>query len=309
MTARLRPDAEGVYIISATPFADDGTLDLASTDRLTDFYLGHGVTGMTILGIMGEAPKLSREESETFLRRVIKRVDGRVPIVVGVTNPDLDALARMAATAMDAGAAGVMVAPKPGLSGDEAVHAYIAEVCGRIGEQVPVVYQDFPLTTKVPISAEGFARMVRDLPSIAMLKHEDWPGLQKLSAVRAAETIAGRRVPILTGNGGAYLPQELGRGADGAMTGFAYPEMLVEVVRRHKAGDPEGAEDVFDRYLPLVRHEQMPGFGLAIRKEILRRRGAIASAHVRQPGPKLDSVDLAELDRLMARLERRLAVG
>ena len=102
------------------------------------------------------------------------------------------------------------------------------------------------------------------------------------------------------------MPQELARGADGIMTGFAYPEMLVSVSALFAAGRHDEAEDLFDLYLPLVRHEQQPGFGLAVRKEILRRRGAIRSAAVRAPGPKLDPVDVAELDRLLSRLETRL---
>ena len=141
-----------------------------------------------------------------------------------------------------------------------------------------------------------------------MFKHEDWPGLKKLQQVRrACDGTARRRISILCGNGGLYLPQELHRGADGAMTGFAYPEMLVEVCKAFFAGRSEDAEDLFDIYLPLVRHEQQIGIGLAIRKEILRRRGAIGSAAVRTPGPRLDKDDLEELDRLMQRLERRLS--
>ena len=111
---------------------------------------------------------------------------------------------------------------------------------------------------------------------------------------------------VLTGNGGLYLPLELHRGADGAMTGFAFPEMLVRVCALHEAGDAAGAEDLFDAYLPLVRYEQQIGAGLAIRKETLRRRGVIASAMTRAPGPSMDSDDHAELDRLIARLKRRL---
>jgi 4-hydroxy-tetrahydrodipicolinate synthase len=305
---RLTEEASGVFVISATPFAEDGSLDLESTERLVDFYLEHGVAGITVLGMMGEAPKLAPSEAGAFLERVLARVAGRVPVVVGVSNAELDALARLAGVAMDAGAAGVMVAPRAGLEGDEAILAYMTEVCGLLGPEVPVVYQDFPLATRAPITAEGFTRLVEAEPGVVMLKHEDWPGLEKLSAVRAeAERRDARRVAILTGNGGLYLPQELSRGADGAMTGFAYPEMLVEVVARHRAGEMDAAEDLFDLYLPLVRHEQQPGFGLAVRKEILRRRGAIASGHVRQPGPVLDAAGQAELDRLMARLERRLA--
>jgi 4-hydroxy-tetrahydrodipicolinate synthase len=141
-----------------------------------------------------------------------------------------------------------------------------------------------------------------------MFKHEDCPGLKKLSQMRkACDGTARRYISILVGNGGLYVPQELRRGADGVMTGFAYPEMLVSVCSLFQAGQSEEAEDLFDVYLPLVRHEQQPGFGLAVRKQILRRRGAIRSAAVRAPGPSLDTDDISELDRLLARLDARLA--
>jgi 4-hydroxy-tetrahydrodipicolinate synthase len=141
-----------------------------------------------------------------------------------------------------------------------------------------------------------------------MLKHEDWPGLSKLSAVRnGCGTADTPRLSILCGNGGLYLPQEMARGADGAMTGFAYPEMLVGVVAKSLAGDGDGAEDLFDAYLPLCKHEQQFGIGLAIRKETLRRRGVLASAKVRAPGPVLSADDHAELTRLIARTEAKLA--
>lgn len=306
MAHRLTEDARGVFIISATPFTDDGAVDDASLDRLTDFYLQSAVDGITILGVMGEAPKLSNQESVAVLSRVLGRVDGRVPVIVGVSNPGLDNLERLAKAAMDHGAAGVMVAPNAATKNESNVIATFRQIAERL-PGVPLVYQDFPLTTQMPISADAFTTLVAQVPSVVMLKHEDWPGLPKLSAVRATgETRGVRRVSILTGNGGLYLPQELARGADGAMTGFAYPEMLVEVVHRHHAGDFDGAEDVFDAYLPLVRHEQQPGFGLAVRKEILRRRGIIASAATRAPGPKLDRTGQEELTRLMDRLARRL---
>ena len=152
-----------------------------------------------------------------------------------------------------------------------------------------------------------FNRLVREYETLVMLKHEEWPGLTKLTQVReTAEADGLRRVSILTGNDGLYLPQELARGADGAMTGFAYPEMLVEVVRLHRAGDADKAEDLFDAYLPLVKHEQQPGWGLALRKEVLHRRGVISSPKVRAPGPSLSPIDHDELSRLIRRVERNL---
>ncbi|MDQ0390483.1 dihydrodipicolinate synthase family protein [Labrys monachus] len=300
--------ARGVFVISATPFADTGELDLASLDRLTDFYLAQGAAGLTILGMMGEAPKLSPQESSLVLATVMARVAGRVPVVVGVSNPGLSALVALSQEAMAAGAAGVMIAPPPGLKTEEQVINYYALVCTALGADVPVVLQDFPLALGVNFSVPTLELLFARFPQIVMLKHEDWPGLSKLSRLRAGEVQKNtRRLSILVGNGGLFLPQELARGADGAMTGYAYPEMLVEVCRLHDAGERERAEDVFDAHLPLIRHETQPGLGLAIRKEILRRRGAIASAHVRAPGPRLDAIDQAELTGLMARLDRRLA--
>lgn len=307
MTAhRLDENAAGVYIISATPFAEDGSLDLESADRLTDFYIDKGVSGITILGMMGEAQKLSPEESRSFLSRVLGRVAGRVPVVVGVSGAGLDNLVSLSRLAMDEGAAGVMVAPLPGLGTETKVYHYFSQVFAALGDDIPVVYQDYPFTTRSEISVETFNRLVADFGQLKMLKHEEWPGLNKLSAVRKASDNGLRRVSVLVGNGGLYLPQELARGADGAMTGFAYPEMLVEVVRLWQQGEHDRAEDLFDAYLPLVRHEQQPGFGLALRKEVLHRRGAIASPKVRAPGPSLNRIDHEELTRLVTRVERNL---
>ena len=308
MTAhKLDETASGVYIISATPFTDDGDVDLDSTDRLVDFYLEKNVTGITILGMMGEAQKMSPAESESFLMRVMQRTAGRIPVIVGVSNAGLDNLERLAKSGMDAGAAGVMVAPLTGLGTGQKIYNYFSQVFEALGEDIPVCYQDYPFITRSEISVETFNRLVADFDQLVMLKHEECPGLSKISQVRQTADEQGlRRVSILCGNGGLYLPQELDRGADGAMTGFAYPEMLVEVVALHRAGERDRAEDLFDAYLPLTRHEQQPGFGLALRKEVLHRRGIIASAKVRAPGPRLSATDKEELTRLISRVERNL---
>jgi 4-hydroxy-tetrahydrodipicolinate synthase len=305
--SRLTEAARGVFPIAATPFTADGALDLDSLDRLVDFYLGHRVHGLTLLGIMGEAQKLTAEESLTVVRRVLARVGGRVPVVVGVSSAGLAPLAALADRVMQAGAAGVMVAPATGLRGDEGLYAYMESVFGALDPATPVVYQDYPQATGVYLPVALFHRMVDAFPRLVMLKHEDAPGLAKLARIRAdARRDGRRRVGILVGNGALYYPQELARGADGAMTGFAYPEMLVEVYERFTAGDVDAAEDVFDTYLPLLRMEHQPGVGLAVRKAILRRRGAIACAALRAPGASLTADDEREIDRLVRRLEQRL---
>jgi 4-hydroxy-tetrahydrodipicolinate synthase len=304
---RLDERAHGVFPIAATPFAPDGGLDLESLERLVEFYLARRVHGLTVLGIMGEAPKLTPAESRAVVRQVVRCVAGRIPVVVGISNRDLAALASLGNDAMAAGAAGVMVAPSPGIAGDDALVAYFSAVLDALDRGTPVVYQDYPQATGVVLTVEAFHRIVDAFSQVVMLKHEDCPGLDKLTRIRREARDAGRRrVSILVGNNALYLPQELTRGADGAMTGFSYPEMLVEVYERFAAGDVDGAEDVFDVYLPLLRYEAQPGIGLAVRKDLLFRRGALASPTVRAPGPTLRAEHRRELDRLVARLERRL---
>ncbi|TKI08604.1 dihydrodipicolinate synthase family protein [Martelella alba] len=303
----LNEQATGVYIISATPFTDQGELDLASADSLTEFYLEKGVNGITILGMMGEAHKLTEDEALVFMRRVLKRVGGRVPVVVGVSHASHRHVERLAKTAMELGAAGVMLAPGPNLVTDPQVEGYFLTVAKSLGRDIPLCLQDFPQATKVHTSVPVILRLIDALPQLVMLKHEDLPGMRKLSQLRDQSAARGlRRISVLVGNGGLFLPQELARGADGAMTGFAWPEMLVQVCRAYAQGDPGRGEDIFDCYLPLLRHEFQYGIGLGLRKEALRRRGVIKSAAVRQPGPVLDKIDLAELTALMARLPRKL---
>src|SRR6478752_9580336 len=308
-SGKLNEQAKGVYIIAATPFTDEGAVDLQSVDTLTDFYLGCGVHGFTLLGMMGEAHKLTPDESLSVVNRVIGRAGDR-QVIVGVSHAGLEDVRRLSHEVMVAGAAGVMVAPPAGLKGDDGVYNYYAQLFAALGPDIPVVYQDYPQATGVYLAPPVFERLVDDFRQLVMLKHEDAPGLAKLTRVREGEKTPGRRrVSILVGNGGLYLPQEMRRGADGAMTGFAWPEMLVQVYELFAAGKAEEAEDLFDLYLPLVRHEVQPAIGLALRKEVLFKRGAISSPRQRAPGSSLTATDRAELESMMARLERRLAAS
>lgn len=300
----LTPEARGVFTIAVTPFLPGGAIDFDSLDRVTDFYLDKGATGLTILGIMGEAQKLTQAEAREVAARVIARAG--VPVIVGVSAPGLAAISELSAAVMDMGAAGVMIAPPGSLRTDAQIVTYYQQACAAAGAGVPVVLQDFPLTTGVQIDPGTIRRIVDALPQIVMLKHEDWPGLAKITALRKAEAAGGRRISILCGNGGLFLPEEMGRGADGAMTGFAFPEMLSQVVTLCQQGQAERAQDIFDAHLPLVRYEQQPGAGLAVRKYVLAKRGAIASEAQRAPGANLPPEARAEVDRMIARLDRRL---
>jgi len=201
-----------------------------------------------------------------------------------------------------------MVAPAHTVRTDDQIRAYFSMVNETLGSDVPWCLQDHPNSTGVQMSAAVVMQIIQQSPRCVMLKHEDSPGLSKLSAIRAAQAQQTlRHVSILTGNGGGlFLPEELVRGADGAMTGFAFPEMMVQVCKAYAAGELERAFDLFDAYLPFARYEQQPNVGLAVRKYVMAKRGAIASATVRKPGPALSKQDIDDIERLLQRQEQRL---
>jgi 4-hydroxy-tetrahydrodipicolinate synthase len=296
--------SKGVYAIATTPFFEDGSIDFDSVDRLTDFYQDSGCTGITILGIMGEAPKLEPEESRAIIKRVVSRA--KVPVIVGVSAPGFAAMKSLARSAMEIGAAGVMIAPTPALRTDDQIVNYFAQAVEAIGEDVPWVLQDYPLTLNVVISSSVIAKIISNHASCLMLKHEDWPGLEKISRLRAMQK-AGELRPfsILCGNGGMFLDFEPERGADGAMTGYGFPDMLSELIELFAQGKRDEAHDLFDAHLPLIRYEQQLGVGLAIRKYVLKRRGVIASDAQRKPAQMLSAAARAEVDYLLARLAKR----
>ncbi|SFB17066.1 4-hydroxy-tetrahydrodipicolinate synthase [Rhizobium sp. NFR07] len=297
-------DTKGVYAIAATPFLDDGAIDFNSVDSLTDFYENSGCTGITILGIMGEAPKLEADESRAIIKRVVERA--KVPVIVGVSAPGFAAMRSLARGAMDMGAAGVMIAPAPGLKTDEQTINYFANAVEAVGDDVPWVLQDYPLTLNTVIATSVVAKIMANHPSCLMLKHEDWPGLEKISKLRAMQRSGELRpFSILCGNGGMFLDFEPERGADGAMTGYGFPDMLAELVSLFAADKRDEAHDLFDAHLPLIRYEQQLGVGLAVRKHVLKRRGVIASDAQRKPAQTLTSTARAEVDYLLARLAKK----
>jgi 4-hydroxy-tetrahydrodipicolinate synthase len=297
-------EAQGVYVIAPTPFHPDGRIDTSSIDRMTDFFLGAGVTGMTVLGQLGEAPKMDHTESVSIVKQVLKRA--KVPIVVGVSAPGFAAMRALTQDVMSAGATGVMIAPPNTLRTDDSIVQYYKQASEAIGADVPFVIQDYPLTFSVQMTPAVIRRIHMENPSSWFLKHEDWPGLEKISQLRAWEKDGSmRRLPILIGNNALFLDFEMERGADGANTGYCFPDMLVDVVQLSKQGKRDEAHDLFDAHLPLIRYEQQPGPGLAVRKYVMMRRGIIASDTLRKPGAALTAAARAEVDYLLARLSHK----
>ena len=301
---KLTHEAAGTFAIAPTPFHNDGRIDDQSIDRLTDFYAEAGCEGVTVLGILGEAPKLTGEEAEQIATRFVKRAKNK-QIIVGISAPGFAAMRSLALKSMDAGAAGVMIAPPPYLRTDDQICAYFKQAEEAIGDDIPWVLQDYPLTLTVVMTPAVIRKIVMDSSSCVMLKHEDWPGLEKISTLRKFQEDGSLRpLSILTGNGGLFLDFEMERGADGAMTGYAFPELLIDVVKLSKAGRRDVAHDLFDAHLPLIRYEQQPGAGLAVRKYVLQKRGVIASSAQRKPGSAITATAKAEVDYLLSRVAR-----
>ncbi|MGM4932391.1 dihydrodipicolinate synthase family protein [Tardiphaga sp. 619_E2_N8_5] len=300
----LDATASGVFPIAPTPFHPDGRLDEASLGTLIDGYLKAGSTGVTVLGIMGEAPKLKPEESIAIAKHFVKGF-GKLPVIVGVSASGFAAMRALSRTVMENGAAGVMIAPVPSLRTDDQITGYYRQAIEAIGSDIPFVIQDYPLTLSVQMTPKVIRQIVQENPSCIMLKHEDWPGLEKISTLRAFQAEGSLRpISILTGNGGLFLDFEMERGADGAMTGYAFPDMLVELVKLQKAGKRDEAHDLFDAHLPLLRYEQQQGVGLAVRKYVMMKRGFLASDAQRKPGSVLSVKAREEVDYMLSRLER-----
>ena len=255
---------------------------------------------------MGEAHKLNIEEQKTLIKKYNDKLKDKVPVIVGVSNPGIDNLELLSKFSMDAGASGVMISGNNGLKNDDQIKVYFNQVLERTRD-IPVCLQDYPPTTNVYFSETVINNLIKDHPSIQMFKHEDCPGHNKLSRlIKYRKEKLNRNYSIFVGNGGLYVPQELRRGADGIMTGFAFIEMLVNVFDLFNNNSKENSEDLFDLYLPLIRHEQQFGIGLALRKFILQKRGVIKFSKVRAPGPALTYEDIQEMNNLLKRLEFKL---
>lgn len=289
---------QGVLPITLTPFTDDGEVDEASIDALVEDYLGAGAHGLTILGIMGEAAKLLDDERERVLHRYVGATAGRVPVVAGVSARATRMALDYARRAEDAGVAAVMLAPPDNTKNLDLVFEHFRMVAEAVS--VPVVVQDEPVNTGVTMPAPFLVSLLDEIEGCRYLKLEETPTLPKITAVRQKVTAP---VGIFGGLGGVYLYEELLRGADGIMTGFGFPSVLVGTYERFVAGERRQAQEYFFRHLPLIRYEAQLGVGgVTIRKQVFARRGAISSPHARFPAPPVDEITLAELDDLITAL-------
>ena len=291
----------GICTIALTPFTEGGEVDEEGIASLSSLYLDAGVHGVTVLGIMGEAHKLSDAERTSVMHGYLRAVDGRVPVVVGCSAPATRLAIEHAREAEEAGAAAIMVAPPNNVRNLDLVFEHYRRVSESVS--VPVVVQDEPVNTGVTMPAPFIARVVNELKNCRYVKLEEAPTTIKISSLLERIEDPEKKNGIFGGLGGMYFYEELLRGATGIMTGFAYSEVLVRVYELFTDGKEDEARDYFYRYLPLIRFEAQLGVGgVGIRKEVFKLRGAIASSHVRFPAPSLDEPTLRELSEMVALL-------
>ena len=267
-------EVAGVFSVLPTAFRSDGALDLDGTAALVRATVAAGVTGLTVLGVMGEADELSEDERQQVVSCVNATTD--LPIIAGVSGASASIVAGRARAAERAGVAGVMISPARTLHLADAVAA--AAEAG-----LPIIIQDYPAGSGVTLTAEDVIAVASDQPLVVGVKAEAPPTSGSIATMRAALP----RLGVVGGLGGLFLIDELRAGATGVMTGFALPERLVAIVETFPT-DPESAARDWARLLPLMRLEAFQPFSLAARKEVWRLRGVIHSSFCRRPGARLD---------------------
>lgn len=288
---------KGVYNITPTPFQPSGELDLESLRRLTRFIIDLQVDGLTILGVLGEADKLTDAERDSVITTVVETAGGSVPICVGTTHAGTDGCIAFSRQAQRLGAQAIMVAPpKLARSSDAALFRHYLAVADAV--DIPIVIQDHPASSGVFMTVEFLTTIGDRAPHCRYVKLEDEPTPPKIAEILKANP----NTVVLGGLGGIMFLEELTRGAAGTMTGFGFPEILVDVYRRHRAGDHDGARTVFDRVCSLIRFENQPRINLPLRKHVYQLRGAISSDRVRMPAFPLDEGTVRDLRELLARL-------
>ncbi len=288
---------EGVYSVLPTPFDAQGEIDEFSLRRVVDLFIAAGVNGLTALGVTGEVARLHDGERARVLDIVLDAAGGRVPVVAGTSADGTRTCIGYSRAAKQAGASAVMVSPPrmPKLNSDAVIRHYAA-LADAV--DIEIVVQDYPPISGYAMEPHLLARIAGELPRARTIKLEDAPTPFKTS--RILEAAEGVEIRIFGGLGGVFLLEELLAGATGAMTGFAFPEILVRIVALFRSGRVDEAADVFYGTVPLMRFEFQEGIGMAIRKEVLRRRGALTSGAIRAPGGRLDTATAEALDRVLA---------
>ena len=286
----------GIIPILATPFYDDESLDLGSLSRLIEFMMSAGVDGITVLGVLGESNRLADEERAQVVKTAVAAAQKKIPVIVGTSHSGTDVVQRYSRMAQELGADAVMVTPaKEAVPDDNRILESFRRISERLS--IPIVLQDHPASSEVHMSVALMLQLVKSVPAIQCIKEEAVPTAPKLRQLR--EGSKDRPVPILTGLGALYAPFDLEAGSEGFNTGFALPEVLTAMLRAAQRSDWKRVQELYAWFAPLIVFEQQPG--VAIRKELLRRRGLLKSARARHPGATISAAVSKQLEGILER--------
>jgi len=288
----------GMFVILVTPFTASYELDEASLRRVVRFCLDAGAHGLVGPANAGEFATLSDDERRRWIEIVVSETAGQVPVVAATTAGHLLPAVALSRFAQQIGADGIMAMPPHVLHPDaDGCYAYYHALSDAL--ELPICIQNYNGPVGTPMSAALLARMCRELPRVEYIKEETLPEPRQLGATVVAAGDACRGV--FGGQGGMYLLDEYRRGAVGNMPACQTTDVQVAIWERLEAGDEAGARTLFNRLLPLINIERL--YGVAVYKEVLYRRGVIASRAARQPGQALDEFDRAELDAVLRDVE------
>ncbi|MBI2505062.1 MAG: dihydrodipicolinate synthase family protein [Candidatus Latescibacteria bacterium] len=288
----------GIFPIVITPFTETGELDEAGLRRIVRFCLEAGAAGLVGPANASEFATLSDDERRRWLEVVVGETAGQVPVVASITSGHALPAVELGRFAQGLGAAGVMSMPPHVLHPDAAgCHAYYQALDAAL--QIPICIQNYNGPIGTPMSGELLAHLCRELTQVQYLKEETLPEPRQISTTLAA--VGDHCRGIFGGQGGIYLLDEFRRGTAGNMPGCHTTDVLVDLWQRLEAGAQQEARGLFNRLLPLFNFERL--YGVAVYKEILRRRGIIASAFQRAPGGGLDECDRQELEEILKDVE------
>ena len=286
----------GVFPIVATPFREDGTPDLRDLAAVVGFIVSAGADGVVFPGVASEFETLAPDERRELVDVVASSVQKRTALVIGVSAANAADAAGYAAQARELGAAAVMAVAPPSMREDERAQVDYYRMIAERG--VPIILQNAPAPAGCGFSPERVAQIVRHVAQIAYVKEETLPCGQRITRLlELMPSLAG----VFGGAGGRYITDELARGACGTMPACELADLHVRQFAAHRAGDRAEVRRLYSRMLPLLNFQAV--FRMAMTKEVLRRRGVIASTFVRAAGPRMDAGDLRELDALLDELD------
>lgn len=290
----MQSSFSGVFPILATPFTEDGQIDVASQLRLVDHLLEQGAHGLGAFGNAGEGYALLAEEKRTLLDEIVRHVDGRVPVIVGVGTTGTAAAVQACQQAESQGAQGLMVLPPFYVKTDaDGLRFFYSSISDAVN--IPIMVQDAPLLSQVAIPPPLLARMAREIEHVEYAKVEAPPTAPKMS--QTAERADGA-LTLFGGLNGQFMIEECQRGSRGIMPASDMAALYVAIWSAFEGGDVAAAWEVFSRALPLIRYELQPGLGVSAIKHNLVSERVIRSAYVRHPGRSLDAAGLRELEQL-----------